>query len=661
MFKEYNPFFYVNIDAENNNTFYAENPNDNCARKDCEGVVYKLGGHDAEIEIISESFPGTDTVRQRTVIKNTGEKPFTVDLLSSLYQTNAGVLGEEDRYIIHFAESAWQGEAQWRHISAKELGLYTTYNHGTHTSVRFESKTSYTTARYEPVIMLEDTVLRKTWAFEIDPVAGWFIDISVRGYRKDTAICVLLSGANEKNDGWFRTLAPGESYETCPAAVCLVDGGFEEAAAELAKYHRAIMKNPFPGGITPLCFNDYMNCIWALPNKEKSLPLIDAAAEAGAEYYVIDAGWFGSRDQWALDLGDWFPNNERFGEGGLQGIIDYIISKGMKPGIWLELESINMSSAFAKAHPDCVLKRHGSIIGGSVGFFDFRKKEVQDYVTDTFDRLYNMGVRFVKNDYNQSTGVGIDGGLPSIAANLEEHGRIFLEVIDKITAKYPDFIIENCGSGAMRSDMGTLSHFYLQSSSDQEDYWHNPSIISGTEVCMPPERCGIWAYPYPSPIDDRLTFERSEEFKNRFKDGRATAYNMVTGLMGLMYLSGRIDCADTFNMRLIKEACALYKELRKTVAGAVPVFPLGTFDMSAKGIICYGLCNKAVKRLLLAVWAQDGTENEKLIDLCKYGENLKIIRQYPELPGTGISADGGFVRVQLPGEKSAVFAELEVS
>ena len=35
-----------------------------------------------------------------------------------------------------------------------------------------------------------------------------------------------------------------------------------------------------------------MNCLWADPTTEKELPLIDATAKAGCEYFVIDAGFF---------------------------------------------------------------------------------------------------------------------------------------------------------------------------------------------------------------------------------------------------------------------------------------------------------------------------------------------------------------------------------
>ncbi len=51
-------------------------------------------------------------------------------------------------------------------------------------------------------------------------------------------------------------------------------------------------------------------------------------------------------------------------------------------------------------------------------------------------------------------------------------------------------MIENCNSGAMRCDFGALSHFHLQSTSDQEYYDRYPSIVQGMSALMPPERAG---------------------------------------------------------------------------------------------------------------------------------------------------------------------------
>ena len=666
MFPEYKPFYYVNINAETNYTYHSGSPYEREPSRTGEGeTAFWIQEHSSEITVLAENFDGVGTVRQRTRIENKGDKPFVVDTLSALYQCGIGDDGNgftEGRFIIHYAHSAWQGEAQWRHEKAEKLGLYKTYNHGTQTSFRLASQGTWTTCHYEPVLMVEDTVLGKTWVFTCESGAGWAIDINVRGHRNDLSLAVFVSGSYEKNDGWYVTLAPGESYETCDATVSVVDGGFEEAVAELVRYGRAAARAPFPDGVMPLCFNDYMNCIWALPNEEKCRALIAAAKAAGCEYYVIDAGWFGKQPNWGVSLGDWNTNDELFGNGGLKGIFRLIEESGMKPGIWLEIESINLDSDYANAHPDHILRRHGNVIGGRVGFLDFRLPAVQDYIESVFDRLYAAGARFIKNDYNQTTGIGIDGAdaSSSPAAELEKLTRAFRSFIDKIRKKYPDLIIENCGSGAMRSDMGTLGHFHLQSVSDQEDYFRLPSIISGLEAVIPPERCGIWAYPYPSPIDDRMTFERGADFTHRFADGKNVTFNMVNGLMGLLYLSGRIDKADDRGMALIANACAIFKKNRKAVSGAVPVYPCGTFEMDDTGVRTFGLLNRETRQLFTACWNIGEEEKDFEVDLAKYipSGTGKIVLSYPSLPGYTANLDGTKLKGTLPSGNTAIYVEI---
>ncbi|MBP1586837.1 MAG: alpha-galactosidase [Clostridia bacterium] len=720
MFSEYKPSYYFNVNAENNDYYRSRNTNyaEPSFVSDDGDAAFVLPGRGLSVNVSVENFTGIKTVRQRTTVTNTGSEAVTLDALSSVY---VGGIGEPvpgipaGRYVVHYAYSAWQGEGQWRHVPAEEMGLYPTYNHGTQTSIRFSSQGSWSTCHYEPVVMLEDTLLGKTWVFTCESGCGWYIEICVGGYRDDLSPCVFVSGAFEKNDGWHVELAPGESYESCPATVCCVEGGFGEAVKELIRYARLAADAGFADagladGVPPLCFNDYMNCIWALPTLDKSIPLVDAAASAGAEYYVIDAGWFGKDQNWGVCLGDWEINESLFGEGGLQGLFDYIASKGMKPGIWLEIESINRGSEYAKAHPEHLLYRHGHVIGSSAAFLDFRIREVREYIEGVIDMLYGMGVRFIKNDYNQTTGIGVDSfgedaGI-SLAEGLARHTAAFLDFIDGIRAKYPDLILENCGSGAMRSDTGVLSHFHLQSVSDQEDHMRMPSVVAGLGAIIPPERLGVWTYPYPSPIDDRMTFERDGAFTRAFSDGKNVSFNMVSGLMGLMYLSGRIDCADENGRRLIREGCDLYKKYRLCKAGSSPVYPFGTFNMSDGGLRVYGLYNEKQKILMLAGWALPEEEKsgkngaakasgktgaaERLgkadstwksgtagnaagygnsgaaeartgIDLSEYGDHMRLADVYPQMPGVKAELRGPTIHLSVPGPGTAIFAVVDLN
>ncbi len=672
------PCFLVNFNAEVTAPYHTE-PYQNDRGELLAGdggagdTVWKLHDHCATVTESRTCYGGIAACRITTSIKNDGEAPLTVDTLSSLFLDGIGASGPrwyEHRFILHYTHTVWQGEAQWRHAYLEDLGIYPTYNHGHQRTVSFRSVGSWTTARHYPLILLEDTYTGDTHYFEIHSSSSWYIEVGVRGYRDDSALCVLLSGAHEECDGWYVTLAPGEQFRSVPAVYGTVKGGFEDAIAELTAYKRKTAVAAYPDGHVPVCFNDYMNCLWAQPTRDRLMPLIEAAADAGCEIFVIDAGWFGKMGEWHMHNGDWQPYDELFGEGGLRGIVREITSRGMKAGVWLELETVDSRSDFAMAHPEAMLTRHGHPIGRYQCFMDFRLPVVRDHLMQVFDDLYEMGVRYVKNDYNHTTGATIDAqsGVSGALA-LDEHATAFLTFIDNVIATHPGFVIENCNSGAMRCDHGALSHFHLQSTSDQEYYDRYPSILQGMLSLMAPEKAGIWAYPYPVDFHDRIDQMEiypivSDNVKAMIESqasGWQTAFNMVNGMMGAMYLSGRICYADALNTRLIRNAVTIYKENRAILAGAVPVWPQGQLRLSAGGHTSQGLLNRGAGKLLLAVWQIGSDKTECVIDLSRYlGEEASVTRAYPDLAGFAYSLNNGYLTVRFPEGNCAAYFELNI-
>lgn len=82
------------------------------------------------------------------------------------------------------------------------------------------------------------------------------------------------------------------------------------------------------------------------PTTEAEFPLIDAAAEAGCEYFCIDCGWYADGDWWD-SVGEWKESRRRF-PNGVREVTDYIRKKGMIPGVWLELEVMGICCETAK-------------------------------------------------------------------------------------------------------------------------------------------------------------------------------------------------------------------------------------------------------------------------------------------------------------------------
>ena len=661
MYEGYRADYYVVLNAEENHNFHSLK-----ARRADVQVKYKDAAPKRSGAVLQHTVlnGGTDT------FLNTGTDPCSKNTVSVEYLSAAYIdgIGSEakakftrHRFVLHFAYSAWQGEAQWRHEYAEDVGLYRTYNHDTHDNFRICSQGTWSTRRYEPVLFIEDTALNKCWYIQIMCGHGWSIEAGITGQGDDTALYLTATDCDFQNDGWHYELQRGEKLSTCEALTGCVDGGFEAAVADLTEANRALFRTKLPARVPPVCFNDYMNCLWALPTKDKTLPLIDAAADVGAEYYVIDAGWYSAGGNELADLGTWDVNDRLFGSGGLKSIAERIRQRGMLPGIWLELESAGYLSRPIQTIEGSALTRFGRPLGNERQLIDFRRPEVREYMRGVIDRLYQLGFRYIKNDYNANTGAGID---PDGAQSVREHSRAFEKFIDSVLRAYPDLIIENCGSGAMRSDMSTLSHFHLQSVSDQEDYFRLPSIIAGSLVTIPPERCGVWVYPYPAPIWTRETFKPSAAFKKKFADGRVTAYNMVNGLMGLMYLSGHIDCADEYNKSLIREGVALFKKYRRYMPYAVPVYPTGTFDIDDTGVNTLGLLDRTHGVLTIAVWNNSEDVVNTALDLSRYtgsDASIRLIDIYPEFKSYDAALNGDSLVVTLPCGKTALFAALRFS
>lgn len=99
------------------------------------------------------------------------------------------------------------------------------------------------------------------------------------------------------------------------------------------------------------------------------------------------------------------------------------------------------------------------------------------------DRLVeDLGVGYFKFDYNINPGPGTDVGGISAGAGLLGHNRAQLDWLDGLLDRHPNLIIENCASGAMRSDFALLSRLALQSTRYQQD-------VNPTSRSRLPRRC----------------------------------------------------------------------------------------------------------------------------------------------------------------------------
>lgn len=574
----------------------------------------------------------------QTVVKNISDTDIVLNHVSSVLYRGVGRF-ENNRYTVFICKCGWQGEMQWIEQDLASLGVYKASNHADTSVFEISCSGSQTTSEYYPLIMIEDTKLGITYYFETEPLSGWYIEIGIMG----DDVYVETNSAFMGNDGWMKKLAPDEEYVSGRTFYGCAKGGFPDAVNELNSFKRTQWQT----GDLKVVFNDYMNCLWAKPTLGKLKPLIDTAKEAGCEVFCVDAGWYG-KDTSDNHLGDWFLESPDLGENGLSGIFDYIKSKDMLPGIWLEMECCASTSNVYKELNDCLLKRNGIIIGGSRAYLDFRTEKVRDYTLRAVDRLYKKGVRYIKNDYNHNLVFGCDGA-ESLSVGYAEHRKAFLDFICELKEKYTDLTIENCSSGAMRSDFCLLRNFDIQNLSDQEYYYNIPPILAGTMAAIPPERCGALSYPYP------LLYENQPEKKDYGRlsiesDKEETVFNMVNSMLGAMCLSGHIDCADKENLELIKNGIEIYKTYRHLIPKSEILYLTPKLRIGEKGVMAVGL--KFDNQIILAVW-KIGTDDKTVkIPVSGYaGKNIEIA--YPNSIKTEYYIDSQNLIIEMPATNTA--------
>ncbi|MFC4779504.1 glycoside hydrolase family 36 protein [Paenibacillus sp. GCM10023252] len=613
-------------------------------RREGEHLLVEYIHDEYSLKVVTDShfIPGAAVIRQRTTVTNFGSSPHLLTHLSSANVNGIasdGIRSWEDpnKIKVHYARQAWHGEGQWRSANLEELGLYKGSVHPPSNTIRFSSVGSFSTGQYLPMLVIEDMETSKVWYMQVETSTAWNMEIGFRGSWEDDSGSLYMhaDGGSERFGGWKKQLLPGESYTTVPVAYGVTEGGFDEAVRELTLYRRLALKpaNAWKEEF-PLVYNDFMNGIWGLPTREKLVPLIEGAAKAGAEVFCIDAGWFMEHtDAPVQRLGDWDPVEERFGEDGLQGVLDYIKGHGMIPGIWLEIEMCHVESSLYAKPDEWFLLRNGRRIGGPDRvFLNFGHSEVREYFHQLFQRLASWGIGYVKNDYNDFI-PGADSDQAGTDDGLQSAMEAFYSFIDEVRAKHPNLILENCGSGAMREDYAVLSHFHVQSTSDQEVYHQYPSIIQGSLAAVLPEQAGIWSYPYPLLFLDQKTPEivYSEAYQQQMRNGEQTIFNLVNGLCGNMVLAGHLNAADDYNMKLIQEGAALYKQERAHIRSSIPVYPTGMLrikDKSSWGSL--GLLSEDGSRMLLAVWKLASMDDYCSIDLSAWVSPRAEIRQlYP--------------------------------
>ena len=577
-------------------------------------------------------YKGLGVVRAWCVVKNVSNAPIGLEYVSSFAYTgfDEGEREVEDKIRVFLPHNAWYKEVNWKEYRLSDLG-YEKRHVFSGKRIAISNTGTWSSKEYLPMGAIRNLETKNTVLWQIEHNGSWHWEIS----DIYNMLYFKLSGPTEQENQWYKELLSGESFES--VKVCLSVGeDFDTALAEMTKYRRRIIKTSEADRTLPVIFNDYMNCLGGDPTEEKLIPIIDKAAEVGAEYYCIDAGWYDNGDWWDI-VGEWQPCQERFPRG-LQFVLDYIRAKGMIPGIWLEIEVMGIACPLAKVFDDeCFFMRHGKrVIDHGRYQLDFRNEKVRAYATKVIDRVVGeYGVRYIKNDYNIEAGVGTAVDADSFGDGLMGHNKAYLNWICEMKAKYPDLVWENCASGGMRMDYASLAIAEVQSSSDQTDYRYNANVAAAIATAVLPEQAAVWAYP------------KANDGKN------AVVMNMVNALLQRIHLSGEIFGWTEEQFALVKEGVECYKRIRSDIPKFIPFYPLGLPKYADSWLCSAYRFDDCVR---IGLWRMDTDECSVEIPLKKAANGVKIL--YPSNHNADIKVTQNGVSVTMPERFSAILFQI---
>lgn len=435
--------------------------------------IHKSSCGGLEVKNVEQHYPDTALVNKWIEITNISKFHITITRIDSLHDILP--LGS---YRLKYFTSDW----------GKEFEPVDTTLAGTKILEVTKGRSSYGTHPWFSLTGDDGSILTASIAWS----GNWIVrfePVTPGRYR--------ISGGLS-NWSFSRKLLPGETMKAPNFLyVYMKEGTLNDTSVAFGKWGRKYwyMKNPLSESL-PVEWNTW----WPYEDKEVSEEIfrnnVDKCAEAGVEVCTLDAGWFGRSDEksnWFNVRGDWHNVNTTRFPSGIRALSDYTHSKGLKFGIWCEIESLGVEADLTQLRPDIVARRDEKHLGyvcmgnpQSVSWaFGVLESLILEYNADWIKLDFNLdpGEGCNRTDHGHGEGDG-----------LYEHYMGYYRLLEMITEKYPHVMLENCSSGGLRIDLGIMKHLHTSFLSDPDYPVHDLELIWGATTMLHPSKCLHWSW-----------------------------------------------------------------------------------------------------------------------------------------------------------------------
>lgn len=502
--------------------------------KDLERLTfcYKNSFSDLYATLTYDVYEEYDIIARYVEVLNEGE-----EVIIENFKSASVSIPKLSDYRVKYLTGKWAGESQMNDL------------HLTTGSFTMQSRSGNTGPHFNPAFALDNgTAEEKTgevWFGLLGYSGNWQITFEKTIYNN-----VKITGGISNFDFTY-TLSKGESLKTPVMYFGFSSEGYGGMSRTLHTFEaEQIIRNREYGRVL---YNSWEATGFQV-QADSQKALADRAAAMGVELFVIDDGWFGSRNNDKAGLGDWYVNQEKFPKG-LSDFIRYVKSLGMDFGIWVEPEAVNPDSDLYRAHPDWIYRFKGQepYQGRNQYTLNISKREVKEFILDFMTKLLseNKDITFIKWDMNKSL-TDVSQGKTSEDKELwYKHAKALYEIWETLRERFPQVEFEACAGGGSRVDLGILKYADQCWPSDNTDAYERLFIQEGFSYFYAPSIMTCW-------VTDASS-------NNLRKYERPYSYRFHSSMMGVLGIGADIskfseDTADEF-----REHIKTYKEIRKTI------------------------------------------------------------------------------------------------
>ena len=371
------------------------------------------------------------------------------------------------------------------HLGGGEFEVYTQYNgwqnenigkwQELNTEISVSAKSIRTTYGAAPFMAVRNKQTGRGIVFHLLADYAW--SMQARVVPKDGEIAEVQVEIGVNSENFFKEIGQGECIKT-PEII------FYEFKNRLdldcRKLHSYCLKN-YKRKQMPVVYNTWL-CRFDKINYENVENQIEKAAKIDAEYFVVDAGWFGSGTDWWSYRGDWTENKNGAFCGRMLDISQKVRECGMKFGLWFEIESASAGAKILNTHKDCFIQSDEKF------FLDFSKKKARKYIFGVLkENIDKYNIEYIKLDFNQDT------DYDNAHMSYMEYYSGYREVIMRIKNEYPNIYLENCAAGGMRADLRNSRDFDSFWLSDNQSPYEGMRIFKEGIKRLPPQCIEKWA------------------------------------------------------------------------------------------------------------------------------------------------------------------------